>query len=181
MKPCRGDIVGDFLMSVLEIDSTSSSQISRHVDNHGTNERLSRDLLEFKRLKNTIPRGSTKGTWSVQILRLIDEEMDCAETEPDYYQDFLSPHERAELLERLQPEMEPCRHCMTYLRSRLFDLEKREDELEALSGLSRERREEIEMQYDLSTDASHFGSSGSRLRAAGFLRRIRARSRARRP
>ena len=44
--------------------------------------------------------------------------MELRKTEPDYYQDFLSPDQRAELLELVQPELEALQETTTYPPSR---------------------------------------------------------------
>ena len=96
-----GDIVSDFLRSVLGISDIDSFVLTHN----RTNERVSRDLLEFKRTMNRNVRFAERDIERA-ILRRMDEEMDWRRTEPDYYQDFLSPDDRAELLSRLRPELE---------------------------------------------------------------------------
>ena len=94
----NGDIVRDFLPNVLDIDDIESFTRT----NNKANERVSRDLLEFKRTINKSVRFAERDIERA-ILRRIDEEMDWRKAEPQSYQDFLSPCARAEFLSLLQP------------------------------------------------------------------------------
>ena len=99
-EPASADIVSDFGKNVLNIESAAGfSTRQQHA-----NERVSRDVLEFKRSRNSGALFSERDIERT-ILRLIDEATGLRRLEPEYYQDFLSPNERAELLELLGPEM----------------------------------------------------------------------------
>ena len=70
----------------------------------GVNQRMSRDHLEFKRIVN---RSSTYDEMALErrIFDHLRESMSFNEPEPGYYQAFLSPHQRSELLADLAEEM----------------------------------------------------------------------------
>jgi hypothetical protein len=93
--------VYDFTKNVLGIQNVS--QFS-HVHNQA-NERLARDLIEFKRLKNRTARFGERHVEDA-ILSLVNEEIGLRREEPASYQDFLSPDDRAGLLRKLQPELD---------------------------------------------------------------------------
>lgn len=117
-EPVKADIISDFLKNVLGIaDFVSFSRIERTA-----NQRVSRDLLEFKRLRNETTRLNERDM-ERSILRLIDEEMELRKGEPEYYQDFLSPCARAELLRRSEPEMQALRASHDVPPFPPFDLE----------------------------------------------------------
>ena len=68
--------------------SASTISPNSHVSHNQGNERVSRDVLEFKRLRNKTAKANERDIERT-ILRLVDEEMELRKTEPDYYQDFL--------------------------------------------------------------------------------------------
>jgi hypothetical protein len=166
-EPVRGDIVSDFVRDVMGIDHIAGFSRSH---NHG-NERVSRDLLEFKRLRN---RTATANERDIErtILRLVDEEMELRKTEPDYYQDFLSPDQRAELLELVRPDMEALQtsHNVPPFPPPV-DLERAKASWSPYPGLSQERRQEIQWHYDEINRRVAFRLDRLTLRSAGFLRR----------
>ena len=134
------------------------------------NERVSRDLLEFKRLRNRTARFSERDMERA-ILRLVDEEMELRRAEPDCYQDFLSPYERAELLRRLQPEMEALQASYDVPPFPPFDLESARANWSPIRVSVGERRQEIELHYDRINRRVAFRFERFALRSAGFLRR----------
>ena len=86
-EPAKADIVSDFMKNVLGIgDLAPFASMNRRA-----NERVSRDVLEFKRLRNGTTR-VTERDMERTILGLLDEEMGFRKAEPDYYQEFLSPN-----------------------------------------------------------------------------------------
>ena len=126
----KNDVVGDFVTNVLGIQDVS--QFS-----HGhkqANERVSRDLLEFKRLKNRTARFSERDMELHDLPSHRGERWDCVRREPDYYQDFLSPDDRAELLRRLQPELDALEASHGVPGFPPFDLESARASLEPVSG-----------------------------------------------
>ena len=129
-EPVRADIVSDFVREVLGIDDVA--QFSRS-HNQG-NERVSRDVLEFKRLRNETAKANERDIERT-ILRLVDEEMELRKSEPECYQDFLSPDRACRTLGP-RPARDgsltekPQRTSLPGLRSG-----QSEGELESLSGL----------------------------------------------
>ena len=105
------------------------------------------------------------------ILRLVDEEMELRKNEPDSYQDFLSPHERAEFLRLLQPEMEALQASYDVPPFPPFDPESAKANWSPYPGLERQRRQEIELHYDPINRRVAFRFERLTLRSAGFLRR----------
>jgi hypothetical protein len=162
----RADIVRDFMSNVLSIDDISHFE---HLENAG-NERVSRDVLEFKRLKNRSASFKERDMERT-ILRLVDEQMELRTNEPDDYQDFLSPHERAEFLRLLEPQMEVLQASYDVPPFPPFDLESAKANWSPYPGLGEQRRHEIELQYDSISRRVAFRFERFTLRSAGFLRR----------
>jgi hypothetical protein len=165
-EPVRADVVGDFVRNVMSV--ANIGQFSRI--HWQANERVSRDVLEFKRLKNGTARANERDIERT-ILRLVDEEMELRKAEPDYYQDFLSPDQRAELLELTQPEMEGLQTSHNVPPFPPFDLERAKASWSPYPGLSQERRQEIQWHYDRINRRVAFRLDRLALRSAGFLRR----------
>jgi hypothetical protein len=162
----RSDIVGDFLRNVLDVDD-----IGQFSHSHSqANERVSRDALEFKRLRNETARFSERDMERT-ILRLLDEKMELRKAEPDCYQDFLSPDERAELLRLVEPEMEALQASQDVPAFPPFDLESAKANWIPYPGLGPERRQAIESQYDLISRRFGFRFERFTLRSASLLRR----------
>ena len=142
-EPVRADIVSDFVRNVVcieNIDQLADSQ------NRG-NERVGRDLLEFKRLKNRAARANERDIERT-ILRLVDEKMELRKVEPDYYHEFLSPDGRAELLRLVEPEIEALQASHDVPPFPPFDLESAKANWSPYPGLSQQRRQEIELHYN---------------------------------
>jgi hypothetical protein len=165
-EPVRADIVSDFVGDVMGIDDIARCSRSH---NQG-NERVSRDVLEFKRLRNRTARANERDIERT-ILRLVDEEMELRKTEPDYYQDFLSPDQRAELLGLLQPEVAALQTLYNVPSFPPFDLERAKASWNPYPGLGQQRREEIQWHYDQINRRVAFRIDRLTLRSAGFLRR----------
>jgi hypothetical protein len=162
----KTDVVGDFVANVLGIpDATQFSQVHNQA-----NERVSRDLLEFKRLKNRTARFSERYI-DCAVFHLIDEEMELRQREPDSYQDFLSPDDRAELLGRLRPELNALQASYGVPAFPPFDLEAAKTTWSPYPGLGRERRQEIELVYDRINRRVVFRLERTMMRTAGRLRR----------
>ncbi len=161
-----GDIASDFILNVLDIDHTT--QFSRSDD--AANERVGRDLLEFKRLMNKTARFSERDVERA-ILRLIDETMCLRKTEPSYYQEFLPPYRRAELLRLLEPELNALRASFDVPPFPRFDVDTAMAEWRPYPGLDERRRREIALHYDRINRRWRFRLERHALRAAGALRR----------
>jgi hypothetical protein len=162
----KTDVIGDFAANVLGIqDLTQFSHIHNQV-----NERVSRDLLEFKRLKNRTARFSERHI-DCAIFHLIEEEMGLRREEPDSYQDFLSPDERTDLLSGLQRELDALQASYGVPAFPPFDPETAKASWSPYPGLSGERRQEIELHYDRINRRVAFRLERMTLRSAGLLRR----------
>jgi hypothetical protein len=165
-EPVRADIVSDFVRDVISIeDMDQFSRIHKQA-----NERVSRDVLEFKRLRNSAARANEKDIERT-ILRLVDEEMELRRSEPRYYQDFLSPERRAELLELVQPEMEALQTSFNVLPFPPFDLERAKASWRPYPGLGQQRKQQIQWHYDRINRRIAFRFDRLTLRFAGFLRK----------
>jgi hypothetical protein len=165
-EPVSADIVGDFVQNVLAIEGVAGfSNSERHA-----NERVSRDVLEFKRTRNRDARFSERDIERT-ILRLIDEAMELREREPDHYQDFLSPDERAELLKLLAAEMATLEASHGLPPFPRFDAEKAMASWRPYPGLDWQRRQEIQSQYDRINRRLAFRFERFVLRSASFVRR----------
>lgn len=156
-EECGGDILSDFLGSVLDIDKSefvrettdANERLSRELVEffaRHANERLSRDLVEFKREKNaTIPH-SEKAT-QYRTFGILEKRLATRRWEPRDYRDFLSPHERADLLNGLKSEITTLQRSYNLPPFPTFDLEAAARGWTPYPGLSRERREEIGREY----------------------------------
>lgn len=162
----KKDVVGDFVMNVLGLGDVS--QFS-HVHNQA-NERLARDLLEFKRLKNRTARFAERHIEDA-ILGLVNEEIGLRREEPASYQDFLSPDERAGLLRKLQPELDALQASYGIPAFPPFHLENAKATWSPYPGLERERRRAIELRYEQINRRLAFRVERTMLRSAGLLRR----------
>jgi hypothetical protein len=162
----KNDVVGDFVTNVLGIqDVTQFSHAHKQ-----ENERISRDLLEFKRLKNRTARFSERYL-DCAVFHLIEKEVGLLREEPESYQDFLSPEDRAELLRRLQPELDGLEASHGVPGFPPLDVEIARETWSPYPGLTRERRKVIELHYDRINGRMAFRLERSVTRSAGFLRR----------
>ena len=94
------------------------------------------------------------------IFSLVNDEIGLCRGEPDSYQDFLSPDDRAELLSRLQPELNGLQASYGVPAFPPFDLESAKGIWSPYPGLGRERRQEIELHYDRINGRASFVSNG---------------------
>jgi hypothetical protein len=97
--------------------------------------------------------------------------MELRNDEPDYYQDFLSPDDRAELLSLVRPEMEALQTSYDVPPFPPFDLESATTNWRPYPGLGRQRMQEIELHYDEINRRVGFRLELLALRSAGFLRK----------
>jgi hypothetical protein len=162
----RKDVVGDFAANVLGIQDVSRFP---HVHNQA-NERISRDLLEFKRLKNRSARFGERHVENA-ILSLVNEEVGLHRQEPASYQDFLSPDNRARLLRKVQPELDALQASYGVPAFPPFDPKAAKADWKPYPGLRRDRRQAIESHYDQVNRRVAFRFERMTLRSAGLLRR----------
>lgn len=135
-------IIADFAHGVLNISDLSPFVTPRRA----VNERMSRDLLEFKRSVN---RSAVYEEMSLErrIFQLLDESAGLRETEPDYYQAFLSPDQRGELLAGLSDEMAALQSSFGLPPFPDFDLEAAKVTWRPYPGLAPAHRQVLERQY----------------------------------
>ena len=105
------------------------------------------------------------------ILRLVAKEMRAQGIEPRHYQDFLSPDRRAELLTRLQWEIDGLRTSYGVPAFPSFDAQDAKMSWKPYPGLNRDRRAEIEVCYARVRRRAGFRLERLALRSAGRLRR----------
>jgi hypothetical protein len=135
-------IIDDFARGVLNITDLSPFVTTRRA----VNERMSRDLLEFKR---TVNRSTVYEEMSLErkIFQLLDESVGLREAEPGYYQAFLSPDHRGELLDELSDEMAALQSSFGLPSFPDFDLEAAKATWRPYPGLAPARRQMLERQY----------------------------------
>jgi hypothetical protein len=134
-------IAADFTKHVLGIKLALPADQSSEM-----NERVSRDLLEFKRQTNGDARRTNRIT-EYRILRTLERKMRRRELEPDYYQDFFSPRERADFLACLASETDALVAAFNLAPFPLFDVESASAGWRPYPGLSAERLAEIRHEY----------------------------------
>jgi hypothetical protein len=161
-----GDIVGDFVRNVMNVDDVNQF---RYVD-EPANERVGRDLLEFKRMRNRTARFGERDLERT-ILGLVDKEMDLRTSEPAYYQDFLSPDDRAELLKLVEPDLVGLQASHGVPPFPPFDLAAAKAKWGPYPGLDEQRKQEIELHYDRISGRVGFRLERLALRSASVLRR----------
>jgi hypothetical protein len=161
----RADIVTDFGRNVLDIDD-----IDQFVQVHNeANERLSRDVLEFKRLRNKAARPNERDIERT-ILCLVDEEMALRRGEPACYHDFLSPDDRADFLRQASREMKALQASFGVGPFPPFDPYGAKESWRPYPGLDEQRTQEIERHYDQISRRVAFRLDRLGLRCVGFLR-----------
>jgi hypothetical protein len=139
----RGNIIADFMSKIVGVgDLSIFSSVRRR-----SNDRLSRDLLEFKRIINRGLLPAEKGL-EYRIFSQLKNIAGLVINEPDTYQDFFSPRERADLLERLAIHMEALYKTYNVPRFVPFDMTTAETTSRPYPGLSAERRHELERAYN---------------------------------
>jgi hypothetical protein len=142
-EDARGNIVADFMSTIVGVRDLS---IFSSVKNR-SNERLSRDLLEFKRITNRGLMPTEKGL-EYRIFSQLNDTRGSVTNEPDTYQDFFSPRERADLLERLALHMEALQKTYNVSPFLAFDMKTAERTWRPYPGLSAERRHELQRAYN---------------------------------
>ncbi|RWO63338.1 hypothetical protein [Mesorhizobium sp.] len=141
------NVIDDFMKNVVGIDDISAFiwLCLR------ANERLSRDVLEYKRLRNEHILFSER-----ELERTIYELVDRRVTSPNNNYEYLSPDERASLLSKLQPSMERLRTEFCLPSFPVFDLDAAKAAWQPYPGLSLEKRREIELHHKAVQDQIGF-------------------------
>jgi hypothetical protein len=158
----KGDIVSHFMAEVLGLSEIPSAPGGHSRDN----ERMGRDLLEFKRLINCRRRRAEKPV-EYRIFSLLDQVLRSRADEPDAFQDFLSPRQRSALLEFLGPEMTALQATYNLMPFPIFDERAAATAWQPYPGLSLQRRQEINRHYELV-------SNRLELRVERFARKLAA-------
>lgn len=154
-----GNVVTDFVRNVLQVDD---SRFSRQP--HFPNERMSRELLEFKRMRNATLTQRDKDI-EYRALPLLERRLTLAEISS--YQEFLSPHQRAELLDGLACELETLQSSFGLPPFPRFDLEAAKASWKSYPGLELGRQQELERQYSRITRLLRFRLGRLYLRLGG--------------
>jgi hypothetical protein len=156
------NLIDDFVRHVLNIEDISS--FTR--PNLRANERLSRDVLEYKRLIKQHIRYSERKL-EHGIFALVDRRI----TSPNNNHEYLSPDDRAALLSRLEPSMERLRTEFNLPLFPSFNLEAARASWQPYPGLSLEKKREIEFHYNAVQRKFGFRLERLLIRAASLARR----------
>ncbi|UVK41240.1 hypothetical protein LHFGNBLO_002816 [Mesorhizobium sp. AR10] len=156
------NLIGDFVEHVLQ-----SVDISSFTRSHlRANERLSRDVLEYKRLRNkNIPDYERR--LESRILALVDKRI----INPSNNHEYLSPDERAALLSSLEPSMDRLRTEFALPPFPRFNLDAARASWRSYPGLSLEKGREIEFHYNAVQRQIGFRLERLVIRAAALTRR----------
>ncbi|RJT32727.1 hypothetical protein D3227_26480 [Mesorhizobium waimense] len=155
------NLIDDFARHVLGTDISAFTQQHLRV-----NERLSRDVLEYKRVRNEHTLYSER-ILERRIYALVDKRI----TSPNTNHEYLSPDERAALLSRLEPSLERLRTEFTLPPFPRFNLETARASWQPYPGLSLEKRREIEFHYNAVQRQIGFRLERRLMRAASLTRR----------
>ncbi|RWH84606.1 MAG: hypothetical protein EOQ86_02440 [Mesorhizobium sp.] len=155
------NLIDDFMRHVLGNEDISSFK-QPHLR---ANERLSRDVMEYKRLRNEHVLSSERKL-ERRIFALVDKRI----TNPNNNHEYLLPDERAALLSRLEPSMERLRTEFTLPPFPQFNLEAARASWQPYPGLSLEKRREIEFHYSAVQRQIGFRLERLLIRAASLTR-----------
>jgi hypothetical protein len=165
----EGDVREQFARNVLEVAEADFSFDA----GDRVNERLSRDVLEFKKERNGTTPASQRAL-EYRIACLVDQRMDLRRHEPEHYQEFLSPQARAGLLSRLAPEMAALQSSFGLPSFPQLDAEHAGHGWTPYPGLDDERRAEIQRCYDVVSGKVGFRLERFNVRTSTALRRSRS-------
>jgi hypothetical protein len=136
-------VVSDFCETALGLNAAKSAFEA----GSRSNERLSRDVLEFKRGRNRELAHGQKFL-ECEIARELERSVNWLADEPASYQDFFSPAERAAYLARLEPELIALASAYELPPFPEFDRAAAEACWQPYPGLSAGRRDELEKVYE---------------------------------
>jgi hypothetical protein len=163
----EADVVTDFVDHVLGAVGMGS----RMAASDRANLRLSRDVVEFKRIVNRRVEGHAYARLEQRIFAALMIEIGQSR-EPESYQDYFSPSERRRLLTDLGSEMASL--CAAYgvppfppLPAPAVD-----SEWVPYPGLAEQRRREIERIYREVRKRPDFKAQRASIRASRFRRRL---------
>ncbi|MCF6099550.1 hypothetical protein [Mesorhizobium muleiense] len=156
------NLIDDFMKDVVGIEYLSAFVRPYR----RANERLSRDVLEYKRLKNEHILFSERRL-ERKIYALVDRRV----TNPDNNHEYLSPDERADLLSRLEPSMRLLQAEFSLPPFPQLDLDAARATWQPYPGLALEKRKEIEFHYNAVQGRMGFRLERILRRWASFTRR----------
>lgn len=135
----NGDLIDDFLHRV-GIDPSSLARLP--LDEADSNLRLSRDVLEFKRILNRVPRSKARERFLAETLRIVSREMVGWADESAY--PLLCPARREALLQEFAAgNADVARRYLGHTDGTLFTSPAAEDGGASYPGLSAETAVEI--------------------------------------
>lgn len=156
------NLIDDFMKNVVGIEDISA--FTRPY--LWANERLSRDVLEYKRLRNEhIPFSERQ--LEREIYALVDRRV----TGPNNNHEYLSPDERAGLLSMLEPSMKRLQAEFSLPTFPQLDLDAAKATWQPYPGLSLDKRQEIEFHYNAGQRQIGFRLERLLIRAAALTRR----------
>lgn len=142
-EAARTNVIEDFMKKVLSVVSLSGYATPAE----GKNDRICRDILEFKRMINgrvSLPEKAVE----YRFLSMLREMGASTEPEPKSYQEFLSPTQRAALLIGLRAELQALSAEFDVPPFPPFDPQEAERTWRPYPGLSAERFSELKRLYD---------------------------------
>ncbi|MDX8538545.1 hypothetical protein RFM23_13035 [Mesorhizobium abyssinicae] len=155
------NLINDFVRHVLAIEDISSFT----TPDLRANERLSRDLLEYKRCRNEHIRYSER-----KLERRIFAAVDKRIASPNNNHEYLSPDKRADLLSMLEPSMERLGREFDLPPFPRFNLEAARAAWQPYPGLSLKNKREIELHYQAVQRRVSFRLERLLIRAASLVR-----------
>lgn len=163
----HGDIVTDFVRHVLRADGLSE----RLETSHEANLRLSRDVMEFKRLVNRRLRSRAHALLEQRVLEQVQREIGD-DHEPRSYQDYFTPEQRGQLLVELGPEMLALQENFGVADFPPLKADA-DGEWREYPGLSPQRRRELARKYREVRQRAPFRTERATIRRRRLNRRLR--------
>jgi hypothetical protein len=161
-----GDIRTAFLRDVLEVTDTRPFVEEAARDN----ERVSRDVLEFKReINRTTPDSERQIEY--RIACQLEEKLNLLAAEPKHYQEFMSPRVRADFLDVLAADTAAFQASFALPP---FPPLEADAGWEPYPGLSEERQAELRREYERISAEPDVRRERRALRSRSRLRRTRA-------
>jgi hypothetical protein len=158
-------IVDDFARHILDTPELAQFAPTRAA----VNQRMSRDLLEFKRRVNR-DVAYEEMALERRIFELLHERVDVMEAEPNSYQAFLAPRERAELLAGLSDELVALQTSFGVPSFPRFDLQAAAAEWTPYPGLEPAREDVLAREYRKIRARPRFRAERLFVKARGALR-----------
>jgi hypothetical protein len=161
-EAAHSNVIEHFIRSVLGIECVADFE----KPGLRINERISRDLLEYKRLVNSIIPEAERDI-EKRIFLAIDRMIKA----PSHNHEYLSPDQRGELLCRLAESLDQLESEYHVTPFPVFDKENALTTWNSYAGLALERRAEIERCYKIVRNRPKFLIERTVRRAAPMARR----------